>query len=120
MTVLLGNTEKRVVYKNFELQNLHQNIPDYSHTNYEYYLENNFFIPPGEGDEGRKYWAHNTTNRMPTLVSTTEDKGLFNIFPLDLLSLEAKSTAAASLGKNKIHPPTLFFFNTLIFSFFQV
>jgi len=104
MTVLVGNTEKRVVYKNFELNNLHQNAQDYSHSNYEYYLENNYFIPPAEGRD-RKYWAHTTSNLLPTNVSTTQDKGLFNIFPLDLVSLDAKNSASTSLGKNS--PPPL-------------
>ncbi len=116
MTVLVGNTEKRVVYKNFELNNLHQNSPDFSHTTYEYYLENNYFIPPpsssssssggsggDSGSEGRKYWAHAISNLLPTAVSTTTDKGLFNVFPLDLLALDAKNTTASSLGKN--YPP---------------
>ena len=104
MTVLVGNTEKRVVYKNFELNNLHQNAQDYSHSNYEYYLENNYFIPPAEGRD-RKYWAHTTSNLLPTNVSTTQDKGLFNIFPLDLVSLDAKNSASTSLGKNFLPPP---------------
>jgi hypothetical protein len=108
MTVLMGNTEKRVVYKNFELQNLHQNLPDYSHTNYEHYLETNYFIPPGGGwgndGEGKKYWAHTTSNLVPTTVSTTESKGLFNVFPLDLLALDAKNTTASSLGKSPPPP----------------
>jgi hypothetical protein len=103
MTALVGNTEKRIVYKNFELQNLHQNLPDYSHTNYEHYLENNYFIPPGEGGE-RKYWAHSIYNLLPETVSTTEDKGLFNVFALDLLALDVKNTPASSLGR------VLFFF----------
>ena len=98
MTVLVGNTEKRIVYKNFELLNLHQNLPDYSHTNYENYLENNFFIPAGEGGN-RKYWAHITNNMVPTVASTTDSKGLFNVFPLDLSSLDAKTSSSSSLGK---------------------
>ena len=104
MTVLVGNTEKRVVYKNFELNNLHQNVQDYSHTNYEYYLENNYFLPPGEGQQ-RKYWAHTKANLVPTNASTTQDKGLFNMFPLDLVPLDAKHTTASSLGKRQLPPP---------------
>ena len=100
MTVLVGNTEKRMVYKNFELNNLHQNLPDYTHINYERYLESNYFIPPGEGME-RKYWAHTVSNLIPTVVSREEGKGLFNIFPLDLLSLDTKANAASSLGRRK-------------------
>ena len=142
MTVLMGNTEKRIVYKNFELQNLHQNLPDYSHTNYESYLEKNYFIPshsgggggggvggasgggPGSWGDGRKYWAHTISNLVPTVVSTTEDKGLFNVFPLDLLSLDAKSTSASSLGKCGggcvTHSLTHFLTHSLAHSLLQV
>lgn len=134
MTVLVGNTEKRQVYKNFELSNLHQNLPDFSHANYEYYLENNYFIPPPSSSSSsssddaaggrRNYWAHSISNLVPSAPSTTDDKGLFNVFPLDLTSLDAKSTAASTLGKheppplyhsararrNVLTPPLLFFF----------
>jgi hypothetical protein len=100
MTVLVGNTEKRMVYKNFELNNLHQNLPDYTHINYERYLESNYFIPPGEGME-RKYWAHTVSNLIPTEASNELDKGLFNIFPLDLSSLDTKANAASNLGREE-------------------
>ena len=119
MTVLVGNTEKRQVYKNFELSNLHQNLPDFSHANYEYYLENNYFIPPPSSSSSssssssddaaggrRNYWAHSISNLVPSAPSTTDDKGLFNVFPLDLTSLDAKSTAASTLGKHE--PPPLY------------
>ena len=117
MTVLVGNTEKRQVYKNFELSNLHQNLPDFSHANYEYYLENNYFIPPPSSSSSsssssddaaggrRNYWAHSISNLVPSAPSTTDDKGLFNVFPLDLTSLDAKSTAASTLGKHEPPPP---------------
>ena len=103
MTVLVGNTEKRIVYKNFELLNLHQNKQDFTHTNYEHYLENNYFLPPpgpdgGEDGASRLYWAHTTNNLLPREVSTTLDKGLFNVFPLDLMSLESRNSTASSLG----------------------
>jgi len=103
MTVLVGNTEKRIVYKNFELLNLHQNKQDFTHTNYEHYLENNYFLPPPGPDGGgdgasRLYWAHTTNNLLPREVSTTLDKGLFNVFPLDLMSLESRNSTASSLG----------------------
>ena len=110
MSVLVGNTEKRILYKNFELLNLHQNKQDFSHINYEHYLENSYFLPPGmmkgggEGGEegrGRLYWAHTTNNLLPRVVSNTEDKGLFNIFPLDLTALENKNSTASSLGKER-------------------
>ena len=106
MSVLVGNTEKRILYKNFELLNLHQNSQDFTHTNYEHYLENSYFLPPGapaEGGEGvgqgRLYWAHTINNLLPTVVSNITDKGLFNVFPLDLMALEGKNSAASSLGK---------------------
>ena len=97
-------------------------MPDISHINYEKYLENNFFIPPpssgaegvvGGGVAGRKYWLHSVNNLVPRAVSTTESKGVFNVFPLDLLSLDAKNTTASNLGKTTIpphplpHPPHL-------------
>ena len=95
MAVLLGNSEKRSVYKNFDLQNLHQNLQDPTHLQYMNYLENNYFIPPGE----RKYWAHMVTNVLPVAANNETDKGVFNVFPLDLVPLDmSKNTAGASLG----------------------
>jgi hypothetical protein len=96
MAVLLGNSEKRSVYKNIELQNLHQNLQDPTHLQYMTYLENNYFIPPGE----RKYWAHMVSNLLPETANTNLDKGVFNVFPLDLVPLDmTKNTDGASLGR---------------------
>ena len=93
-------------------------MPDYSHTNCEHYLENNYFIPAGEGGN-RKYWAHVTNNMVPTTVSTTLSKGLFNVFPLDLSSLDAKTSSSSSLGKANHHhtspPPPPLLVVTVIF-----
>ena len=95
MAVLLGNSEKRSVYKNFDLQNLHHNLQDPTHLQYMSYLENSYFIPPHE----RKYWAHMVSNVLPVAADTTIDKGLFNVFPLDLVPLDmTKNPASASLG----------------------
>jgi hypothetical protein len=35
----MGNSERRTVYKNFELLNLHTNAHDFLHANYERYLK---------------------------------------------------------------------------------
>ena len=92
MTALLGNTESRSVYNNFHLENLNSNKYDYSHQMYEHYLQYNQFIPPGE----RKYWTHLMKNLYPTPVPN--NKGSFNLFPLDLTSDEIKTSAATTLG----------------------
>lgn len=93
MTALLGNTETREVYNNFNLENLHQNDLDYTHYMYQKYLEYAKFIPPGNN----KYFSHTMYNKLPNPISTDEGKGLFNIFPLDLDSDEIKPTHT-SLG----------------------
>jgi hypothetical protein len=84
MTALMGNTESRSIYKNFNLANLNSNNLDYTHYMYQKYLQYNKFIPPGE----KKYFDHTMYNNVPAVPLTTESKGLFNIFPLDLDSLE--------------------------------
>jgi hypothetical protein len=95
LTVLEGNTDKRVVFKNFELDNLHVNKLDFTHNNYETYLKRNYFIPRDE----KNYWAHATTNILPDGDgSLTADKGLFNIFPVDLDSVQHKNARSSSLG----------------------
>jgi hypothetical protein len=49
----------------------------------------------------RKYWAHTVSNLIPTEASNELDKGLFNIFPLDLSSLDTKANAASNLGREE-------------------
>lgn len=82
MTVLEGNTESRKIFKNFNLLNLNSNDLDYTHYTYQKYLQYNKFIPPGE----TKYFDHIMYNNVPDEVLTTQSKGLFNLFPLDLNS----------------------------------
>jgi hypothetical protein len=115
MTCLLGNTEKRTVYDNFELHNLNLNAHDYSHELYEKYLENHRYIPPKYGalrsTAGGVYWAHTTSNQLPTVPSDIVSKGLFNVFPLSLTSDQLNKAATAStLGKTHVFstpPPHL-------------
>jgi hypothetical protein len=83
MTVLLGNTESRIVYKNFNLENLNSNELDQSHFIYQKYLQYNRFVPQYE----KNYFAHTALNKKPSIPSTTDNKGMFNIFPLDLMSI---------------------------------
>jgi len=91
MTVLLGNTESRVVYKNFHLDHLDKNDMDITHDTYQRYLQYNRFVPPGE----KNYFVHTMNNILPSPATATE-KGLFNIFPLDLTS--PLSAANSSIG----------------------
>jgi hypothetical protein len=57
----MWNSERRTVYKNFELLNLHTNAHDFLHANYERYLKNARFIGPQETN----YWAHTVSNLLP-------------------------------------------------------
>ena len=99
MRCLLGNTEVRTIYQNFELLNLHINSPDRSHLLYTRYLQTQRFIPPNE----HKYFEHTSTNVLPTEPSKTDNKGAFNIFPLALTSDELDHSSSSSLGKKKYH-----------------
>jgi hypothetical protein len=97
MRCLLGNTEVRTIYQNFELLNLNINSPDRSHHLYTRYLQTQKFIPPGDVN----YFEHSSTNNVPTEPSKTEGKGAFNVFALSLTSDELDRTSSSSLGKNK-------------------
>jgi len=102
------------VYKGFDLQNLHLNMPDYSHYVYERYLEANYFIPPNV----HKYWEHTGTNIVPTPPGTAIQKGLFNIFPVDLVSDELLDTKRSSTSLGKFPPPLsepFLFLSSLLF-----
>ena len=90
---MYGNTETRQVYKNFQLENLTLNSQDMSHFVYIKYLQYNLFNPPSE----KNYFSHCKLNVNPTTPTNT-DKGLFNVFPLDLMSDDLK-TSTTSLGK---------------------
>jgi hypothetical protein len=83
MTCLLGNTESRIVYKNFNLENLNSNALDETHYNYQKYLQYSKFIPQNDNN----YFSHTALNMKPQPASTDENKGWFNIFPLDLMSI---------------------------------
>jgi hypothetical protein len=82
MTMLMGNTESRVVYKNIQLNNLNNDKPDYSHDLYVKYLRNNFFLPANE----KKYFLHLMNNTIAS--DQTLNSGLMNIFPVELSSDE--------------------------------
>ena len=92
MACLLGHTESRTVFNNFELENLNTNAMDHTHLLYERYLQNNFFIPYGE----KNYFEHMRKITLPDdPPSTVIEKGLFNIFPLSLESdsIQSKGTS---------------------------
>jgi hypothetical protein len=96
MSCLLGNTESRIVYKNFNLENLNSNAHDESHYNYQKYLQYNKFIPQNDNN----YFIHTALNIKPNPASTEEDKGWFNIFPLDLMSItDELKIPSTNLGK---------------------
>ena len=97
MTCILGNTEHRVIYNNFALKNLNSNAMDYSHSLYLKYLEYNYFLPAGDS---RHYFSHMKQNTIPTAPSLESEKGLFNVFPLSLLSddLVKHSNRSSTLG----------------------
>jgi hypothetical protein len=80
MNVLLGNTESRILYKNFNLENLNSNNLDWSHFLYQKYLQYKKFIPANDTN----YFSHMVLNTLPNQPLMSADKGLFNIFPLDL------------------------------------
>jgi hypothetical protein len=95
MTCLLGNTETRTVFRNFELNNLHINQSDRSHTLYNRYLCYNRFLPPEE----TRYFAHLATNTLaPDPGNTGTQKGAFNVFPLNLATDELRKATSSSLG----------------------
>jgi hypothetical protein len=76
MTCLLGNTEARTVYRNFDLANLNVNLGDRTHMIYNRYLAYNRFLPPDE----KRYFAHLATNTLAAAPGSTDDeKGAFNI-----------------------------------------
>lgn len=89
MTVLLGHSEHRKVYKNFALENLNRDNLDVTHKHYEKYLQYNYFTPPGE----KNYFAHTMFNTITP--NTQEYEGSVNIFPLDLESDEIKTPSTA-------------------------
>jgi hypothetical protein len=108
MTCLLGNTETRTVYRNFELSNLNVNLSDRTHMLYNRYLCYNHFLPPDE----KRYFAHMTTNTLAaTPGSTDEEKGAFNIFPMSLTTEEMSKSTSSALGKYN----TLFIFLSSLF-----
>ena len=92
----MGNTEKREIYKQFELKNLNTNAMDYTHYTYQNYLENNFFIPPGD----QAFFAHMKNRNIPLAPTANDEKGLFNCFPLALDSQELlnRKNVSANLG----------------------
>jgi len=101
MTCLLGNTETRTVYRNFDLQNLHVNQSDRTHTLYNRYLCYNRFLPSDE----TRYFAHLATNTLaPDPGNTGTQKGGFNVFPIDLATDELRKSTSSSLGTTTPNP----------------
>lgn len=96
MTALMGNTEARVIYKNFNLQNLHHDQIDNSHYTYQKYLQYNSFVPAGD----RTYFAHTQLNKVPVFPSLTANKGLFNLFPLDLAGIGSGGGGGGGSGSS--------------------
>lgn len=94
MRILLGNTEARTIFQNFELLNLNTNLPDRSHHLYTRYLQTEHFIPPAENN----YFEHMADNNIPTEPSKTDGKGAFNIFALSLTTDEMNRSSSSSLG----------------------
>ena len=97
MTCVLGNTEQRTVYRNFELNNLNINRSDRTHMLYNRYLCYNHFLPP---EETTKYFAHLVKNTLATAPGDANiEKGAFNIFPLSLTTEEMSKSTSSALGK---------------------
>ncbi len=102
LTCLLGGgTEKRTVYKGFELKALNSNAPDPSHLAYSKYLEQEFFVSPTDN----LYWAHiGVTNILPRTPDNKTDMGQYNVFPIDLSALD-KTLGATNVGTYTHTPP---------------
>jgi hypothetical protein len=98
MVCLLGNTESRTVYHNFHLGNLNSDTMDPTHLQYQRYLENQFFVPPGDN---RFFFSHYVNNTIPAAPNFRNNKGRFNVFPLSLVSdsLHRATASNSSLGK---------------------
>lgn len=97
LTCLLGNTETRTVYRNFEINNLNRNLGDRSHMAYARYLSYNRFIPANE----KRYWAHLTTNTLAAPPGSVDnEKGAFNVFPIALTTEELSKSTSSALGKS--------------------
>jgi hypothetical protein len=76
------------------LENLNINGLDYTHHNYEKYLQHKYFLPEGE----KNYFEHTRKNIIPTPISGVLGKGLFNIFPLSLDSDILTHSPSSNLG----------------------
>lgn len=100
MTALLGDTETRAVYDNFELKNLNSDAMDASHEFYQKYLEHHFFVPAGE----TAYFNHTQDILIPETPSTAREKGCFNVFPLSLAALEGHRARQSRLGVVSMSP----------------
>jgi hypothetical protein len=113
MVCLMGNTEQRKIYRNFEHLNLNLNKADQTHQLYTRYLKNNQFIPPGENG----YFAHIANSQLVADPGSTDTgKGAFNIFPLSLTSEELNKTTSQSIGKAiALSPPKRTYFYFLSF-----
>jgi hypothetical protein len=120
MSCLLGNTEARTVYRNFDLANLNVNLSDRTHMLYNRYLTYNRFVPPDE----KRYFAHLATNTLAAAPgSANDEKGAFNIFPLSLTTEEMSKSTSSALGKSIIFHALILcttHFSCVFFFFFKV
>jgi hypothetical protein len=93
--VLLGNTELRAVYNGIDLDNLHLDYPDPSHESYQRYLEARSFLP-ATGKKEHVFWEHLATRAVPRTKVASARLGLYNVFPVDLMSDEVQRSARSS------------------------
>lgn len=101
------STPQRMVYQGFQLDNLNQDTAnDPSWLKYEDYLCQHRFLRPGK--HARRLF--NAKSLIKTTAPTTNDRGNFSIFPVDLTSYRPakKDAKQSSLGK--------FFFSPTPFS----
>ena len=96
LRVLVGSGDKKEVFAGFDLLNLDSEAVDASHTRYTRYLEAERFIPTG----GQSYWSHTATNEVSTRGAATQTRGLFNIFPLNLMDASLDQIPPGSMLGN--------------------
>jgi hypothetical protein len=94
MTCLLGNTESRTVYHQFQLNHLKfKTLWILRIVIIKNIWKIIFFIPPYDD---QPYFSHYTDNKLPQAPSTTETKGLFNLFPLSLCSDQVVQSSSST------------------------
>lgn len=99
LVVYDNSTPQRVLYQNFELDNLNQEkTNDKSWLRYEEYMIRNRFLQ--HGVHTRRFF--NAKQVITDTVLETGDRGNFSIFPLDLTGLKTKKESKHPLGKREI------------------